>query len=426
MRAERKRVIIIGAGASGMVAAICAARAGASVICIEHMDRVGKKILSTGNGRCNFTNRDQKAEYYRSGQPEFPWQVVERFPLERTLDFFEELGILAKERNGYLYPNSDQASSILDVLRMEMERQSIDVHVSCQVRSVMKKGKEFVVAADQGEFRGDCLILACGSKAAPVTGSDGSGYELARSLGHSVIAPLPSLVQLRCEEKDYKQLAGIRTEARVSLMAEEEFGGKCSSGNSSKIWSVVAQEQGELQLTDYGISGIPVFQISRYAAMALHNKQKVRAVIDFLPQKSVDETRDLFKIRRETMPDKTCEQWMIGLLNKKLNVVLLKRAGIAPSALVRDIPDEKWNALLRQIKAFGTQVIATNSYEHAQVCCGGVDTAQVDARTLESKKTAGLYFAGEILDVDGICGGYNLQWAWSSGAVAGMAAAGGK
>ena len=281
----KRKIIIIGGGASGLVAAICGAREGASVTIVEHMDRVGKKILSTGNGRCNMTNLDMRPECYRCGQPAFPMKVLEGFTVEQTLEFFRELGIETRSRGGYIYPASDQASAVLDVLRREVERLGVVVLTGCEAREVSavegfrpdgaekrkagdcrpggvgKNGGEgcgptaprFVVKTSQGDLTADAVILAAGSKAAPNTGSDGSGYELAKGLGHKVIKPLPALVQLRCQGRHYKQLAGIRTEARLSLYA----GG-----------SLLAEDTGELQLTDYGLSGIPTFQISRFAARA--------------------------------------------------------------------------------------------------------------------------------------------------------------
>lgn len=410
-----------------MMAAIHAARAGASVTILEHTDRIGKKILSTGNGKCNMTNLYQSEACYRSGNRQFPFQVIERYPVKDTLEFFEGLGILVKNKNGYIYPNSEQASSVLDVLRMEVERLGIQVVCGCQVSDIrvgngrerrpengqnkrLKNGRGFAVKTSCGMFDGECLILATGSKAAPGTGSDGSGYELARSLGHTVITPLPALVQLRCQEKHYKQLAGIRTEARLTLYV---------SGKKTDV------QTGELQLTDYGISGIPTFQLSRYASTALYERRKVTVRIDFLPQQTAEETKIYLESRRRRMGEKTAEEWMTGLLNKKLSGVLLKLAGISLGERMADVDNRRWSALLKQIKEYETVVTASNPYENAQICCGGVDTREVWPDTMESRLVPGLYLAGELLDVDGICGGYNLQWAWSSGALAGMNAAGG-
>lgn len=408
----KKQILVVGGGASGMMAAIQAARNGGEVTILEHMDRVGKKLLSTGNGRCNLTNLHEAEECYRCGQKGFVPKVLSQFSARDTLSFFDELGIIPKERNGYIYPNSDQASSVLDVLRMELDHQKIRVLLNCQIKSI-RFSDNFSVQTNMGQIEGDALILAAGSKAAKVTGSDGSGYTLAQSLGHKIVTPLPALVQLRCGENHYKQLAGIRTEARVFLMAQKP---------PNKSWEVLAEDRGELQLTDYGLSGIPVFQISRYAAVSLHKGHHVKVRIDFLPQMTLQETKELVDRRQRQMGYKTCEQWMTGLFNKKLGLVLLKLAGIEAGKKVSQVPASGWKPLINQIKRYETEVVSVNSFENAQVCCGGVDTKEIFAQTMESKKVPGLYFAGEILDVDGICGGYNLQWAWSSGAVAGRCA----
>lgn len=410
----KRKIIIIGGGASGLVAAICGAREGAGVTIVEHMDRVGKKILSTGNGRCNMTNLDMRPECYRCGQPTFPMKVLEGFTVEQTLEFFRELGIETRSRGGYIYPGSDQASAVLDVLRREVERLGVVLLTGCEVREVSAvegcrpRDTRFVVKTSQGDLTADAVILAAGSKAAPNTGSDGSGYELAKGLGHKVIRPLPALVQLRCQGRHYKQLAGIRTEAHLSLYADG---------------SLLAEDTGELQLTDYGLSGIPTFQISRFAARALDVGQKVTVRVDFLPSWPEHEAFERLRERAARLGYKTAEEMMVGLLNRKLAAVLLQAAGIDPAQPAGGLRNKQLSRLLEQLKSYQALVMSVNPFANAQVCCGGVDTRQVDPATMESRCRPGLYLAGEILDVDGICGGYNLQFAWSSGAVAGRNAA---
>ncbi len=404
----KNQILIIGGGASGLMASIAAAREGAEVTILEHMDRVGKKILSTGNGRCNMTNLSLRAEYYRCSQKQFPMKVLDRFSVWDTLSFFDEIGIVTKNRNGYIYPNSEQASSVLDALRMEAGHAGVRTVVDCRIKRIKKDGlRKFLVETEGETYRGNRLILATGSKAAPVTGSDGSGYLYAGALGHHVIPPLPALVQLRCEGKFFKQLAGIRCEAVVKLKSD----GK-----------IIAADEGELQLTDYGISGIPTFQISRFASVALNNGRKVWAVIDYFPTKSMNETRQFLKQRVEHLSYRNSGDFLTGVLNKKLALVLLKLSGIAAEEPVGRISPAALERLVNQIKQFEVPVTATNSFEQAQVCCGGVDTREVRPETMESRLVPGLYLVGELLDVDGICGGYNLQWAWSTGAIAGRCA----
>ena len=403
------RIGIVGAGASGLAAAIAAARAGAQVTVIEHMDKAGKKILSTGNGRCNLTNRRMEAECFRCGQKDFPMKVIERFGLEETLGFFEGLGILIKDRNGYLYPYSDQASSVRDVLLQEAERRRVQIHLSCHIERIEERPcGGFVLHTDQGRLSEDALILAAGSKAAPSTGSDGSGYELARQLGHSIIKPLPALVQLRCQGNMYRQMAGVRTEAGVRLLVDGEL---------------AAEDRGELQLVDYGLSGIPIFQVSRFAARALDQRRRVTVRVDFMPAWEEREAFVLLKKRASLLGYKPVSDFFTGMLNPKLAQVLVKCSGVDPSLKAGELTGKQLGRILGQLKSYEAIVMSVNPFANAQVCCGGVDTRQVDPRTMQSRIKRGLYFAGEILDVDGICGGYNLQFAWSSGVTAGRSAA---
>ncbi|MDO4268286.1 MAG: NAD(P)/FAD-dependent oxidoreductase [Eubacteriales bacterium] len=405
-----RQVIITGGGASGLAAAIAAAREGAQVTVLEHMDRVGKKILSTGNGRCNMTNLSLKAEHYRCSQKQFPMKVLDRFSVWDTLTFFDEIGIITKSRNGYIYPNSDQASSVLDSLRLEAERLGVRMETGCRVARLAQNGKKgFLAETDRGDFFGDRLILACGSKAAPKTGSDGSGYELARGFGHRIITPLPALVQLRCRGAFLKQLAGIRCDAVVKLASEGR---------------ILAADAGELQLTDYGVSGIPVFQVSRFASVALHEGRRVSVLIDFLPSKSMEETRQFLDQRQKRLGYREAGDFLTGVFSKKLAQVLLKEAGIPLSLPVSQIRPRQAGELAGLIKQFSMEVTAANSFDQAQVCCGGVDTREIRPDTLESRLVRGLYLTGELLDVDGVCGGYNLQWAWSTGITAGRCAGG--
>lgn len=402
------RIAIIGGGASGLMAAVTAARNGAKVCVIEHKEQTGKKILSTGNGRCNFTNLHQEPICYHSENELFPWRVIDKFNVHQTISFFLELGVYSKNRNGYLYPQSDQASAVADVLRMEAERLGISFRTETNCLEIIPKKTGFKVVTDKGDLTADKVILATGSKAAPVLGSDGSGYGLAKTLGHHLIPVLPSLVQLRCKETFYKKISGVRVNGRVSLYVNEE----CMSS-----------DEGELQLTAYGISGIPVFQISRYAAIGLFEKKRVTAILNFMPDFSEEQFYNFIKKRMQSRPQKTAEEFLIGLFQKKLSAFFLTQAGIRPIEQVADWNEKIILRLVKAIQCCHTDIQETNSFEQAQVCRGGIDTKEV-SNALESMYIPGVYFAGEILDVDGLCGGYNLQWAWSSGYVAGKEAAG--
>lgn len=404
-----KRIAVIGGGVAGMTAAIFAAEAGAEVTVLEQKDHVGKKILSTGNGRCNFTNLYQAPECYRSDNPEFPWRVAEQFDVQQIIAFFLRMGIFSKNRNGYLYPNSDQASSVQEAFRMECRRFGVSVLTDTKCREIIPNAKGFRIKTNQRMLKADAVILAAGSKAAPATGSDGSGYALAKMLGHHLIPVLPALVQLRCKEKFYKMVSGVRVQAKVSLYAD----GKLS-----------AEDTGEVQLTNYGISGIPVFQVSRFAARALYEKKRVTAVLNFMPDFDASVFSSFLKKRADSRPEKTLEEFFVGLLHKKLAGLLIKISGIGQDRTAGSLSECDLQKLSHLIQCFETEVEATNSFGQAQVCCGGIDTKEVDAGTMESVYVPGLYFAGEILDVDGICGGYNISFAVASGVLAGKGAAG--
>lgn len=404
-----RTVAVIGGGASGMMAAVTAASEGARVILLEHKDRIGKKILSTGNGRCNFTNIHQEPICYHSEDPLFPWEVVERFNAQAVISFFFQLGVYSKNRNGYIYPNSDQASAVLDAFRMELDRLKVEIRTGVECREIRPGKKGFTVLTDQEPVRADRVILCAGSKAAPTTGSDGSGYDLAKKLGHRILPVLPALTALKCEEKFFKSIAGVRANGSVSIWS----GGEC-----------IAKDTGEIQLTDYGISGIPVFQVSRYASKLLYEKKETDAVLDFMPDFTKEQTNAFLRARAKTRPDKSAEMFLIGLFHKKLCDLWIRLSEIPRQRKAGELTEDEIARLTSLIKEFRVRVRETNPYDKAQVCCGGVDTREVDPETLESVYVPGVYFAGEILDVDGMCGGYNLTFAWASGYVAGKAASG--
>ncbi|MCI8599333.1 MAG: NAD(P)/FAD-dependent oxidoreductase [Lachnospiraceae bacterium] len=403
-----KKVLIIGGGASGLMAAVSAARAGAVVTVLEHNKQVGKKLLITGNGRCNLTNVNQDSRNYRGGVPGFAKQVLDSFGMHDTLRLFTELGIFTKNRNGYLYPYSDQASAVVEALRMEAEHRKVKLALNTQIKGISCKDSGFEVQTEGWVYRGDALILAAGSCAAPQTGSDGSGYIYAKKLGHCIIKPLPALVQLRSRDKRMEKLAGLRMDAKVILQRDGE---------------IVEREEGEVQFTAYGLSGIPIFQLSRYASRALEDGKKVEIELDLMPVFEEEPFAAFLNTRIALGAYKTIEQLLIGLFPKKMAECLRDTAKLSKGKTAEELTEEERQALIFECKHFRVQISSCNGFEQAQACCGGVDTAQVNPGTMESQLVKGLYFAGEILDIDGTCGGYNLQWAWSSGYLAGLHAA---
>lgn len=406
---KQRSVCVIGGGAAGMTAAITAAREGAKVTILEAGDRLGKKILATGNGRCNLGNRVLDADCYH-GSCRFLSESLAAFGTRETISFFENLGLLIKDKNGYLYPYCEQASVVLDVLRNEVKALGIKVECDFKVSSVLRKEPfGFVVKSQQRRMEFDCVILTCGGKASPKTGSDGSGYEIARGLGHKIIEVLPALTCLKCKEGFFKAMAGVRTDALIKIR--------------KKDGEILCEERGELQLTEQGISGIPVFQLSSIAARNLLRAGELKAFIDFLPDVLESNIIDLAQERRKLCGERTVEEFFTGILNKKVMTVLLKTVGLKPTDSSKTLTINKITEVFLLAKAFEVTIVGTGDFQNCQVCSGGVDCEQV-MQTMESKFVRGVYFAGEILDVDGKCGGYNLQWAWTSGYLAGKHAAG--
>lgn len=312
-----------------------------------------------------------------------------------------------KTVNGYLYPASGQAATVLDLFRYELARLSVDIHTEQQITAVKSNGSRLLVEAGHDSRSYDAVILTCGGAAAPGTGSDGAGFQLARQLGHKIIPVVPALTALRCLEDYYKQVAGVRCDAKITLYLD---GIKC------------CEERGELQLTDYGISGIPVFQISRHAAYALREQKRATVKICFLPDLDESVCDKFWQERWERQSNQTMEMFLTGLVNKKINMLMLRLTGIKATEIAENVSASARKKLQKLYHALAVEIKGTNPFTQSQVSAGGVDCREVTEK-LASKIVPGVYFAGEILDIDGICGGYNLQWAFSSGTIAGRAAA---
>lgn len=397
------RIAVIGGGASGLMAAIHAVNKNTSVTVFERNDRVGKKILSTGNGKCNLGNTRISADDFYGTDKGFINSVLKAFPIQKVITIFESMGLLLRERDGYLYPYSEQASAVLDILRYQIQDLGVRIIDNTRILEVKKRNRGFELHSENEIFQFDKVILAAGGKSAPKTGSDGNGYTLARAMGHTLTDTVPALVQLRCKEAYFKRISGVRAKGKVTF---EQF-----------------SEEGEIQFTDYGISGIPVFQLSRNVAYALKQQREVVLYLDVLQEHTKEYLNGFLGSRYESSKERTVEQFFTGILNKKLMSLLIKLSGIDEHDKVRQYTRKQLQAVLQLAKRFPVTVVGTNSYEQSQVTAGGVDTRQVDALSMESKLVPGLYFAGEILDIDGKCGGYNLYFAWASGALAGINAA---
>lgn len=407
------RVLVVGGGASGMVAAITAKRSGASVLVLEKKNRLGKKLLATGNGKCNFTNQVQYPECYRSSQTEYPWKVMEQFGWEDSVVWFDEIGILAKSREGYIYPASGQAASVLHALEREMKRLKIEVHteeeaVHVAVSFQKKEQNGFVVTTEKAEYLAQNVILSTGGMAAPVHGSTGDGYRFAKELGHHLVAPVPALTSLILEGSFMKGWSGIRIQGKVALYDEKEH--------------LLGEDVGEIQMVAYGISGIPVFQLSRFAAREINEGRRVTLYLDSMPEYDRDWiVQELFK-RQKREERQSMRDLLEGMLPDKFAGVCLKHAKISDTAVAGEVSGVQLARLADVIKSMRLKVKAVSGFDKAQVTAGGVCTSEVNPDTMESLLCKGLYLTGELLDVDGICGGYNLQWAWTTGYLAGSAA----
>ena len=384
---KKKRVIVVGGGAAGLMAAITAAGNGASVTVLEQNENPGRKISVTGNGRCNLTNRNMRPEFFRGQDPVFANKVLKQYSLEDTLRFFRETGLSITEKNGWIYPRSCQAKAVVDLLVSRARALKVKIKTREKVKNVSFSDGIWRAETEGWVYEGDAVILTNGSKASQVPGADGSGYEMAAKLGHKIIPVVPALTGLRAAGNSYKGWAGVRTEGKVTLLIDGR---------------VVCDEKGEVQLTEYGVSGIPVFQISRYAARALGQNKKVSLFLNFFPEYTEQELRDFLEKRKEQCPWLSKQEIFTGLLPDKLIKVLLKQKDPVKAAT-----------------EFLLNIRDTSGFEQTQVCAGGVDTGEICPETMESLLHKRLYFAGELVDIDGPCGGYNLQWAWSSGAIAG-------
>jgi hypothetical protein len=379
---------------------------------LERKDRVGKKLLATGNGRCNLTNTDPSLARFHGGDRAFVASVLGRFPAASAVDFFEELGIACvREEGGRIYPMSGQASAVLDVLRWELERLQVDVRTGYEVGQIASQGGGLALRlAAGGELAARRVVLACGGMAGPQFGSDGSGLRLAAALGHRLVEPVAALVPLRLRADFLRKLKGVSWSGRAEVRAGEE---------------VLRAEAGEFLFTDNGISGLPVLQLSRTAAIALRQGREPRIVLDLFPALSLDALDGALEVRFRRQARKSLADGLVGLLNKRLIPVALYAAGIDYQTLPgAEIAPAARNALARLLKQWSLPIAGTMPWPEAQATAGGVDLRDVDCETLESKLVPGLYFCGEVLDVDGDCGGFNLQWAWSSGWLAGLSAAG--
>lgn len=392
-------IAVIGAGASGIVAAISAKKINPSlsVALIEALPKIGKKILATGNGRCNLTNFSAVSKSYNSKAVS---SVMNTYPPEKIVSFFSDIGLeCVVDSESRVYPMSNTANSVLDCLRFEIERLNIDVLTDTKVNSVCKKGNIFEI---NGEIKCKKLIIATGGKASPSQGSDGSGYPLIKSLGHKITSLYPGLVQLTVKE-NLKPLKGVRVKASVSLRL--------------KRGKEIDHSVGEVLFADYSLSGIAIMDVSRSV-----KNNECKCVLNILPELKKEDVCKFIIRSKERNSSLTVEDSLCGLMPRKVGYLVIKNAGLRQDVTLKELRRTDIDLLADKLKNCEFTVTGTKGFDNAQITVGGVSVDEFDMKTLESKKVSGLYCTGEIFDIDAPCGGFNLQWAWASGIVAGTSA----
>ncbi len=402
-------VLIIGGGASGMMAAISAASMGASVTVYEHNDILGKKLRATGNGRCNLSNTDLRLDCYHSADSELLNEYFTQFDTDDTIRTFRSLGLIIKDENGYLYPSCEQAKVVADILITALKSYGVKIVTGVDIDSIEKTDPySFTVNANNRSIRFDRVVLACGSyagiKKEDRLSSDKDGYAIAYSFGHSILPVKPALTAMKCSDGYFDKISGVRTDAVITLLKEGAF---------------VGSEYGQLQFTDYGVSGIPIFQLSHYVGADREGNYEL--MIDFMPGVNEDDYIAMMQSRMIAFQGSSIEEFFLGTLNTKLCDLIIGLCGLNKQDKVDESTEDDLITAISMIRCLRLKVSGVKDFSFAQVCSGGVPLREIDKNCM-SIRTPGLFICGEMLDVDGKCGGYNLQWAWTTGYIAGKAA----
>ena len=397
------KIIVVGGGCSGVVSAICAKNDANEIIILERNSSLLKKLLLTGNGRCNYFNEVYNTSFYHSENID----LVDRFICDKNInmakDFFAKLGVVPKIKNGYYYPYSNQASNIKDILINEIKRLGIKVKYNSYVKDVKKKNDKFIVTCENEEFICDKVVLSTGGFAYPKTGSDGKGYSLLEKLGHSIVKPVPALVQLNAKSKYLKDWDGVRSDVYLELFEDGEY---------------ISNESGEIQFTNYGLSGICVFNLSHFISRGLLSNKKYLIKINFVPfiKTLISPWLDNYSKKN---PTKDLYELLEGFLNKKLIPIILTESKLDSRKKYSELSNEDKIRLINSLRHFKVEITSTKGFDNSQVSNGGVKLDEIDINTMESKKIKDLYIIGELLDINGNCGGYNLTECWISGILAG-------
>ncbi len=393
-------MIIIGAGAAGLCAAIVRARAGQKTTLLEQNSKVGKKILVSGNGKCNIDNRHIDIKRFHSKNTEFIETVLEGYDFSLIETFFTSIGLpLVEGEEGKMFPMSLQASSVVELLGYEAKRVGVEIICDCKVSRIEKNHTDFTVMTSQGTKKCKQLLLANGSPAAPQLGGSDSGYAFAGKLGHTLIPRHPSLVQLLSDETWVKACAGVKVAGVAKLYANGEY---------------ITEKKGDLLFTNYGISGLAILDLSREVSIRLASFDYCELSMDLMPELSKEKLSNFLLSRIQKESEKPITLWLQGVMNKKLIAIILEQSK-CKSTTEKQLNRKEINKLVHSIKNLKLSISDTKGFEGAEVSTGGVDTSEVNPENMESKIVPNLFFAGEILDVDGDRGGFNFHFAWVSG-----------
>jgi len=393
-------MIVVGAGAAGLISAITAARAGQKITLLEQNTKTAKKILVSGNGKCNIDNKYITTNRFHGQNPDFIEKVLEDYGVEVVEKFFTSLGLeLVEGKEGKMFPMSLQASSVVELLEYEAKRVGVQIVCDCVVTSISKEGNTFTIETSQGSKICKKLLLASGSPAAPQLGGSNSGYAFATKMGHTLIPRHPSLVQLCSEETWVKGCAGVKVAGLAQLYANGEY---------------ITEKKGDLLFTNYGISGLAVLDLSREVSTRLANFDYCELNLDLMPELSKEKLTNLLLSRIEDGSEKPIEIWLHGVMNKKLISIILEQSKCKVKQ-ENDLNRKEVGKLVYTIKNLKLSINDTKGFKGAEVATGGINTIEVDPQTMESKLVPNLYFAGEILDVDGDRGGFNFHFAWVTG-----------
>lgn len=394
------KIGIIGGGAAGIMAALQIK--GHEVHIFERNDRIGKKLLATGNGRCNYTNLNMGPEYYHGEERDFVKPALNYFGKEETIDFFKSHLMLSTSiENGRTYPVTLKASSVLNLFLRELDKKNIYIHTNYFLRQIEKtKGRFKLQFKDEEPFYVDRVVFATGGMSMPVSGSDGNGYRILKSLGHTLVEPFPGLVQVKLKSEFLRHLAGTKVVGEVRLI---------------KDGKVIGREEGDLLFTKYGISGPPILDLSRKVGENLNSKLYME--IPFV--NNLEKGFESFAVNAFNNSDSTLGEFIEGVCDKKFLRVVEALIKIDKNTPLKEINDSLRDRIIKVLQFTRFEVEGLNGYGESQVTCGGISTEEVNSETMESKIIKGLYLIGEVLDVDGDCGGYNIQWAFSSAALCG-------